>query len=73
MTSSAFTLGVLPLALNSGAGSGAQNTVGTTVVCGVLSATLLGIYCAPLCFVVISRIFSREREDSLPSSSDATL
>ncbi|MDL2279262.1 efflux RND transporter permease subunit [Desulfovibrio sp. OttesenSCG-928-G11] len=62
MTSLAFTLGVLPLALNSGAGSGAQNAVGTTVVCGVLSATLLGIYCTPLCFVAISRLFSRDRQ-----------
>ena len=58
MTSLAFTLGVLPLALNTGAGSGAQNAVGATVVCGVLSATLLGIYCTPLCFVAVSRLFS---------------
>ncbi|MDL2291361.1 efflux RND transporter permease subunit, partial [Desulfovibrio sp. OttesenSCG-928-F20] len=64
MTSLAFTLGVLPLALNSGAGSGAQNAVGATVVCGVLSATMLGIYCTPLCFVVISKLFSRQRINS---------
>jgi multidrug efflux pump len=61
MTSMAFTLGVLPLALNTGAGSGAQNAVGATVVCGVLSATLLGIYCTPLCFVLISRLFSHKK------------
>ncbi|MDL2216681.1 efflux RND transporter permease subunit [Desulfovibrio sp. OttesenSCG-928-M14] len=64
MTSLAFTLGVLPLALNSGAGSGAQNAVGATVVCGVLSATMLGIYCTPLCFVVIGKLFSRQRINS---------
>ena len=59
MTSLAFTLGVLPLAVNSGAGSGAQNAVGTTVVCGVLSATFLGIYLTPLFFVGVSRWFTR--------------
>ena len=50
MTSLAFALGVLPLALSSGAGSGAQNAVGTTVVCGVLSATMLGIYLTPISY-----------------------
>lgn len=59
MTSLAFTLGVLPLALNSGAGSGAQNAVGTTVVCGVLSATFFGLYLTPLFYVGISRLFSK--------------
>ncbi|MDL2321819.1 efflux RND transporter permease subunit [Desulfosarcina sp. OttesenSCG-928-B08] len=67
MTSLAFTLGVLPLALSSGAGSGAQNAVGTTVVCGVLSATFLGIYLTPICFVVISRLFGHKGNQT-PSS-----
>jgi len=60
MTSLAFTLGVLPLALSSGAGSGAQNAVGGTVVCGVLSATFFGIYLTPLFFVGIGRLFSKK-------------
>jgi len=57
MTSLAFVLGVLPLALNSGAGSGAQNAVGVTVVSGVLTATFLGIFLTPLFFVWVTRLF----------------
>ncbi|NLY41568.1 MAG: MMPL family transporter, partial [Desulfovibrionales bacterium] len=60
MTSLAFILGVLPLALNSGAGSGAQNAVGTTVVSGVLTATFFGVYLTPVFFVVITRIFGKK-------------
>jgi multidrug efflux pump len=59
MTSLAFTLGVLPLALSTGAGSGAQNAVGTTVVCGVLSATILGIYLTPIAYTLIGRLNNR--------------
>ena len=59
MTSLAFILGVLPLALSGGAGSGAQNAVGTTVVCDVLTATFFGIFLTPLFFVGISRLFCR--------------
>jgi multidrug efflux pump len=59
MTSLAFVLGVLPLAVNSGAGSGAQNAVGTTVVCGVLTATILGIYLTPVFFASVTRLFRR--------------
>ncbi|WP_416822000.1 efflux RND transporter permease subunit [Cronobacter sakazakii] len=57
MTSLAFILGVLPLVLNSGAGSGAQNAVGTGVMGGMLSATLLAIFFVPVFFVVIRRHF----------------
>jgi multidrug efflux pump len=61
MTSLAFVLGVVPLALNSGAGSGAQNAVGTTVVSGVLSATALSLFFTPLFFVLVTRLFSKKR------------
>ncbi len=57
MTSMAFILGVLPLALGSGAGSGAQNAVGTGVIGGMIAATLLAIYFVPIFFVVIRRRF----------------
>ncbi|MEB8678640.1 efflux RND transporter permease subunit [Cronobacter malonaticus] len=57
MTSLAFILGVLPLVLNNGAGSGAQNAVGTGVMGGMLSATLLAIFFVPVFFVVIRRRF----------------
>ncbi|MDR2891756.1 MAG: efflux RND transporter permease subunit [Deltaproteobacteria bacterium] len=57
MTSMAFMLGVLPLAISTGAGSGAQNAIGTGVLSGMLSATLLGIYFIPIFFVLVSRLF----------------
>ncbi|MBT0728792.1 efflux RND transporter permease subunit [Rosenbergiella nectarea] len=64
MTSMAFILGVLPLALGSGAGSGAQNAVGTGVIGGMVAATLLAIYFVPIFFVVIRRRFpGRPKED----------
>ncbi|EOV0646539.1 efflux RND transporter permease subunit [Cronobacter turicensis] len=59
MTSLAFILGVLPLVLNRGAGSGAQNAVGTGVMGGMLSATLLAIFFVPVFFVVIRRRFMK--------------
>jgi multidrug efflux pump len=57
MTSLAFSFGVLPLALANGAGSGAQNAVGTGVVGGMVASTLLGILFVPVFFVVILRTF----------------
>ncbi|WP_436877796.1 efflux RND transporter permease subunit [Siccibacter turicensis] len=61
MTSLAFILGVLPLVLNNGAGSGAQNAVGTGVMGGMLFATLLAIFFVPVFFVVIRRRFGGEQ------------
>jgi multidrug efflux pump len=60
MTSLAFILGVLPLVLSSGAGSGAQNAVGTGVMFGMISATLLAIFLVPVFFVVVQRRFGRK-------------
>jgi multidrug efflux pump len=57
MTSLAFVLGVFPLAVSSGAGSGSQNAIGTAVVGGMVSATVLAIFLVPLFFVVILSIF----------------
>ena len=57
MTSLAFVLGVLPLAISTGAGSGGQNAIGTGVVGGMLSATVLAIFMVPLFFVVILQLF----------------
>jgi multidrug efflux pump len=53
MTSLAFILGVLPLALSTGAGSGSQKAIGTGVIGGMLSATVLGIYFVPVFFVLV--------------------
>lgn len=57
MTSFAFILGVAPLAVASGAGSGAQNSIGIGVMGGMIAATLLGIFFIPLLFVAVRRIF----------------
>jgi multidrug efflux pump len=57
MTSFAFMLGVLPLVLSTGAGSGSQHSVGTGVLGGMISATLLGIFFVPVFFVVVRKIF----------------
>jgi multidrug efflux pump len=57
MTSFAFILGVLPLALSNGAGSGSQNAIGTGVAGGMIAATVLAIFLVPVFFVVVRRIF----------------
>ena len=57
MTSFAFILGVLPLALTKGAGSGSQNAIGTSVIGGMLTATVLAIFYIPLLFVIVRRVF----------------
>ncbi|MCX6972038.1 MAG: efflux RND transporter permease subunit [Verrucomicrobia bacterium] len=57
MTSCAFMLGVLPLALTTGAGSGGQNAIGTGVIGGTFSATFFGILFIPLFFVAVLRLF----------------
>jgi len=56
MTSVAFLLGVLPLALASGASSVARNTIGFTVLGGMFAATSLAIFIVPVLFVVITRL-----------------
>jgi multidrug efflux pump len=64
MTSLAFGLGVVPLAVSTGVGSGSQNAIGTGVLGGMISSTFLGIFFIPLFFVVVERMFSkREREE----------
>tara|TARA_R100001132_G_scaffold27352_1_gene32475 strand:- start:3 stop:3143 length:3141 start_codon:yes stop_codon:yes gene_type:complete len=60
MTSMAFTLGVLPLVLSTGAGSGGRTAVGSAVFGGTVSATLLGVVFVPLFFVMIQRLFNRK-------------
>ncbi len=63
MTSLAFILGVMPLVISTGAGSGAQNAVGTGVMGGMVTATVLAIFFVPVFFVVVRRRFSRKNED----------
>ena len=68
MTSLAFGLGVLPLAIASGAGSGAQRAIGTGVLGGMLAGTLLGVFFIPLFFVVVQKLFNRKLRDAAKSS-----
>ncbi|WP_430875282.1 efflux RND transporter permease subunit [Gilliamella sp. G0441] len=69
MTSFAFILGVLPLALNSGAGSASQNAVGTGVIGGMLTATFLAIFYVPLFFLFITKMFTKHKNKVvLPSN-----
>lgn len=59
MTSLAFMLGVTPLVISSGAGSGSQNAIGTGVFGGMFSATVLAIFFVPVFFVVVFRLAQR--------------
>ena len=62
MTSLAFGFGVLPLALTTGAGAGAQNAIGTGVLGGMVTATVLVVMFAPLFYVLIEKIFGKQRK-----------
>jgi multidrug efflux pump len=57
MTSLAFMLGVLPLAIASGAGSASQRAIGTGVMGGVIAATVLAVFFVPVFFVVVRKLF----------------
>jgi multidrug efflux pump len=59
MTSLAFILGVLPLAISSGAGASSRNAIGTGVMGGMISATVLAIFFVPLFFVLVTRYFTK--------------
>jgi multidrug efflux pump len=71
MTSMAFVLGVTPLALASGAGSGGQNAIGTGVIGGMLAATFLAIFFVPLFFILMLKLFrvSPRRRPRLAAAS----
>ena len=59
MTSAAFVLGVLPLAISSGAGAAGRNEIGICVIGGMLSATILAIFFVPVFFVLVMRYFTK--------------
>ena len=68
MTSLAFILGVLPLMVSKGAGAGAQNALGTAVVGGMVSGTVLAIFFVPLFFVVVQGLFGRNKPAAAESA-----
>ncbi|MGL4869611.1 MAG: efflux RND transporter permease subunit [Aeromonas veronii] len=61
MTSLAFILGVLPLVISSGAGASSRNAIGTGVMGGMISATILAIFFVPLFFVLVMRYFTSHK------------
>ena len=63
MTSFAFILGVLPLAIKTGAGSGSQRAIGTGVMGGMITATLLAVFFVPVFFVVVRTLFSDKKRN----------
>ncbi|MDA5634740.1 MULTISPECIES: efflux RND transporter permease subunit [Rhizobium/Agrobacterium group] len=67
MTSLAFTLGVVPLAIASGASAASQNAIGTAVLGGMISATILGVFFVPAFFVFVLKLFRTKR----PEADDA--
>ncbi len=62
MTSLAFTCGVLPMALASGAGAGSQHSVATGVVGGMITATVLAVFFVPLFYVVVVKLFEGRKK-----------
>ncbi|MBQ1541183.1 hydrophobe/amphiphile efflux-1 family RND transporter [Caulobacter sp. CCUG 60055] len=75
MTSFAFIFGVLPLAISNGAGSGSQHAIGTGVIGGMVSATVLAIFFVPLFFVLVRRLFKEHGDhasEPAPAASNPT-
>lgn len=71
MTSLAFMFGVLPLAISNGAGSGAQNAVGTGVIGGLIGGVVLGLVFVPLFYVMVQRFFTRKPKPVVPPADAA--
>lgn len=71
MTSLAFVFGTLPLAISTGAGANSRISIGTGIVGGTITATILGIFLVPMFFVLIRGLFPKRR--SLPGASPLPL
>jgi len=71
MTSLAFTLGVVPLAIASGASAASQNAIGTGVMGGMISATVLAIFFVPAFYVSVMWVFDRSSRRAEPESKEA--
>ncbi|MDO8904753.1 efflux RND transporter permease subunit [Hydrogenophaga sp.] len=71
MTSMAFTLGVLPLALSSGAGSASQRAIGTGVIGGMVTGTILAVVFVPIFFVVVRTLFKGSDRQRRLHAADA--
>jgi multidrug efflux pump len=71
MTSLAFSAGVLPLAVSSGAGANSRIAIGTGIIGGTITATLLAIFFVPLFYVLVRRMFSRKTTVAKPLNNTA--
>ena len=71
MTSLAFGFGVLPLVLTTGAGAGAQNAIGTSVLGGMVTGTFLAVFFIPLFYFVIYRLMERKRPGQTETAQPA--
>ncbi|MEG5264517.1 efflux RND transporter permease subunit [Pseudomonas sp. JDS28PS106] len=72
MTSMAFILGVVPLAISSGAGSGSQHAIGTGVIGGMITATILAIFWVPMFYVAVSSMFKGKDKDKDQAKKNET-
>ncbi|PYE35027.1 multidrug efflux pump [Rhizobium sp. PP-F2F-G38] len=72
MTSLAFTLGVVPLAIASGASAASQNAIGTGVLGGMISATILAVFFVPVFFVFVMKIFQRGKKNEQTTTAPAS-
>ena len=71
MTSLAFGFGVLPLAITTGAGAGAQNAIGTGVLGGMFTATVLVVIFSPLFYVLIEKVFGKRKKGETAKPADS--
>ena len=70
MTSMAFICGVLPLAIASSAGSGAQNALGISIIGGTLASSILVVVFVPLFFVLVRRVFPGKAKETTKESAE---
>jgi len=70
MTSLAFILGVLPLAISRGAGAASQHAIGTGVIGGMLTATLVAPLVIPMFYIVVARLFGGRKKAAPPDEAD---
>jgi hypothetical protein len=72
MTSLAFILGVVPLVIASGASAASQQAFGTGVLGDMITATVLAVFWVPVFFLVVMRLFTRQKPDAASSNNMAS-
>ena len=73
MTSMAFILGVTPLAMATGAGSGSQNAIGIAVMGGMIAATFLAIFFVPMFYIAVENIFHGKKNENVDDIKEPAL